>query len=215
MDKKTFYDLMYKDWFDNCYSHLERKCEDPLFDKVWELAQLKELYTFFYPLGISTDTIASAAEVFSWLHYCFDDDGETSIVIGRAIDKGKISMVERYMSFCETIGVQPDKKRVEDFDIRYSTVFVMRGWHSELNEEKVKQWTLYHRNFELEFESFTAKDFGRNAFEKLYSFKDRFKEYRRMCEETGEHSSLDEKWKVVDYHLETQNMIEKMIEELQ
>jgi hypothetical protein len=214
MDKETFYNLMYQDWYDKHYVNMERHCEDPLFDKVWDIAKLGCLYAFFYPFGIGDNRISDASEVFDWLRYCFDDDGYTSIVIGRTTNK---KFDDIYTRICKSSGKESDQKKLEGLYKPRSIIFLMRGDCDELSEEDVKRWTLYHGPHDDVFHSFTAKNFNEKAFDSFYVFRDRFETYNKMTELEGKQQKearFEYVRSVIAYRNETDKLIEQMIERL-
>ena len=165
MNKDEYEKLMHQEWRTHILEMYMKYCERPQFDQIKDLADCNKLYDFFYPLGIGTNRIHDVSFVCKEVDYAHYDDGDLSIIVAN-------------ISTCFDIGKELEKLLGDkDRSIYRKNIFVMRGWHAELNNEVVAYHALIHMNKEeSKFNGFIAKSFSHEMLSKLHSFVPRFKQ---------------------------------------
>lgn len=164
MNKDEYEKLMHQEWRTHTLEMYMKYCERPQFDQIKDLADCNKLYDFFYPLGIGTNRIHDVSFVCKEVDYAHYDDGDLSIVVAN---------IHFHFEVDEKLKELIDK----DITIHKKNIFVMRGWHEELDTKTVSYHALTHMNEEEnKFDSYIAKSFSHEMLSKLHSFVPRFKQ---------------------------------------
>lgn len=168
----------------------EMLADNPIYDKLYELINIKKFgYNLFHPM---TKGELSNFDVFcdiaSWINYCWDDDGSTSLVCTTI----KIPMPEEF------IKMFPDKKHF----IMQDDIFLMRGDCCYLDIENVKKYALRHDSHNSVLVEYTAILFRPATLDYLHSLIPSFERINRIGE--GKINRND----VTDYYKEYDKIIE-------
>lgn len=198
---------MLAEWKKNTLEHYKKYAETAQFDQLKDIADCGELYSFFYPLGITTNGIHSIARVCSDLYYAVEDDGDLSIVLSYELIQDRLS--------------DELKKLIKNKRFTTTNVFIMYDHHQEICDKDISRWALYHCP-DNTLEKFVVKRFNYDVLTKLHSFVPRFQEATKLAHQADNDDELDPelkfiKKKVLDYHnykKETDKLIEQMVLDL-
>lgn len=196
MDRETFDKLMREEWEKNTLIPYKQHCDTLYFNMLWDLRD--KLYDFFYPLGISGCGIHDVSRVAADFAYAEYDDGDLSIVVAKTHSPKEIA--ERFVAFV--------RKYKPDYELKPATphidIFVMFGYPSELNLERVRAEALRHGST-WEFVGYEARSFGIETLKGLHSLIPRFEEEHRLVRDSKDACEY------FKYSEETKEIIQRMI----
>ena len=139
---------------------------DPHFDKLLAVCNSSWGYTFFHPFTSNFEAhkihFPDFCEIYSWLQYCWDDDGSTSFV-------------------CATIEI---KHEVLDKIRSFTTddIFIMRGENDYLNKEEVAKLALKHGSHNGKMIRYVASTFYKEDIDFLFGLIPKWKEIDSICD---------------------------------
>lgn len=169
MDQAKFQKELFEEWNKNFFSKHSENWNCVHFNKLNDIRNANKLYDFFYPLGISSNSLTDACIVFKEIDYACEDDGDLSVICAETIDEHFTT--KSIVEFCEKNNINPKPINKK---LSLKEIFVMQGHHMELDNDRVKQFALMHCRHRT-FEKFEAKCFGYDQLDIIHSMVDKYK----------------------------------------
>lgn len=148
----------------------ESFADEPMFDSLKAVCNSPYGYCLFYPMSgafyhysneMDKMDFDALCELYGWLSYCWDDDGETSFV-------------------CATISSDL-KLPVNNKPYIRDEIFVMKGERDNLSWNLVEKYALFHdSNRDSKLLSYKSCLFGKDTLNFLYNLIPKFEEWSKL-----------------------------------